>query len=117
MIAIGSDHRGYNLKEAIIEYLKRENIEYKDFGTNSEERVDSMPIVDNVAKAIQKGECENGILICGTGFAMTITANKYKGIMSVPCSSEFMAIRSKEHNNINVLSLRSRNSWKYRKWC
>jgi len=110
MVAIGSDHRGYELKEEIIKYFKERGTKYKDFGTDSEERVDTFPIVDSVAKSIQNKECDRGILICGTGFAMTITANKYKGIMCVPCYDEFAATRSKQHNNINLLAIRSRTS-------
>ncbi|MCL2342020.1 MAG: ribose 5-phosphate isomerase B [Firmicutes bacterium] len=105
MVAIGSDHRGYALKEEIIKYFKEMDIEYKDFGTYSEERVDSLPIVEKVAKSIQNKECDKGILICGTGFAMTITANKFKGIMCAPCYDEFTAIRSRQHNNANVLAM------------
>ena len=105
MIAIGSDHRGYKLKEEIKKYLTEMNLNYKDFGTDSEERVDTIPIVVSACESIQKKECDRGILICGTGFAMTITANKFKRIICVPCVDEFGAIRSKQHNNANMLAL------------
>ena len=105
MIAIGSDHRGYKLKEEIKKYLTEIDLEYKDFGTNSEERVDSLPIVFNTCQSIQKKECDRGILICGTGLAMTITANKFKGIMCAPCYDVLSAERSKQHNNSNMLAL------------
>jgi len=105
MLAIGSDHRGYQVKEDIKKYLDEKGIEYKDCGTYSEERVDSLPIVDSLCKLVQSKECEKGILICGTGFAMTITANKYKRIICAPCYDEFGAERARQHNNANVLAL------------
>lgn len=105
MIAIGSDHRGFPLKEEIKKYLEELNWEYTDFGTNSEERVDSLPIVVNACESIQNGKCDRGILICGTGLAMTITANKFRGIMCAPCYDELSATRSKQHNNANMLAL------------
>ena len=105
MIAIGSDHRGYKLKEDIITYFKETKIEYKDFGTYSEERVDTLPIVANICESIQNKECDKGVLICGTGFAMTITANKFKRIICAPLFNEFGAERAKQHNNANVIAL------------
>lgn len=105
MIAIGSDHRGYSLKESIKKHLEEKGIKYLDCGTDSEERVDSLPIVAKLCKAVQNKECEKGILICGTGLAMTITANKYKRIMCAPCYSELSSERSRQHNDANVLAL------------
>jgi ribose 5-phosphate isomerase B len=105
MIAIGSDHRGYNLKENVKEYFIKENIEYKDFGTISEDRVDTLPIVEKLCKSIQNKETEKGILICGTGLAMSITANKFKRIMCALCYDELAAQRSREHNDANVLAM------------
>ncbi len=80
MIAIGSDHGGYKLKEEIKKYLEEKDIEYKDYGTNSEERADYPEIAKKVAEAIQNGEADKGILICRSGFGMTVAANKFKGI-------------------------------------
>jgi len=105
MIAIGSDHRGYKLKEAIKEYLEGQGIKVIDFGADSEERVDSLPIAKSVCKSVQSGEAERGILICGTGLAMTIIANKFKRIMCTLCNDELSATRSKEHNDSNLLSM------------
>lgn len=120
MIAIGSDHRGFKLKEEIKVFLDNnkliyneetkewetnKDLEYKDFGTFSEDRVDTLPIADAVCKAIQSGECDRGILICGTGLAMNIIANKHKGIMATPIYNELLAMRSKEHNESNVAIL------------
>jgi len=105
MIAIGSDHRGYKLKEEIKNYLRNQNIEVVDFGAESEERVDSLPIATNVCKLIQSGKVEKGILICGTGLAMSVIANKFKGIICTLCNEELSAIRSKEHNDSNMLAI------------
>lgn len=80
MIAIGSDHGGYQLKEKIKKYLEEKDIEYKDYGTNSEERTDYPIYAKKVAEAIQNGEADKGILICRSGFGMTVVANKFKGI-------------------------------------
>ena len=106
MIGIGSDHRGFKLKEELKKYLKEElNVECEDFGTYSEERVDTLPIVGKLCKNVQEKNLEKGILICGTGFAMAFTANKFKRIIAVNCVDEFGAKRSREHNNSNILTL------------
>lgn len=105
MIALGSDHGGYKLKEEIKKYLDEIGIKYKDFGTNSEERTDYPIYAKKVAKSIQNKECTSGILICKTGFGMTIVANKFKGIRCAPCYDEETAKQAKEHSNINILSL------------
>ena len=105
MIAIGSDHRGYKLKEEIKKYLEDENIEYKDFGTYSDERMNFPGIGKLVAKSVQDGDAEKGILICGTGFGMAIVANKYRGIRCTPCVTENAARYAKSHNNANILAL------------
>ena len=105
MIAIGSDHRGYKIKQTIIQYFTEQKIEYKDYGTNSEERMDYPIIAKAVAESVQNGNCELGILICGTGFGMSIVANKYKGIRCAPCCNEETARLAKEHNNSNILAL------------
>ncbi len=104
-IAIGADHRGYKLKEKIKNYLNEKDIEVIDCGTDSEERTDYPKIVANVAKMVQKHEAEQGILICGTGFGMCITANKYRGIRSAPCYNVETAKFAKLHNNTNVLAI------------
>jgi ribose 5-phosphate isomerase B len=105
MIAIGCDHGGYALKEEIKKYLDEKGIEYKDFGTDSTERTDFPIYAKKVAKAVQTGECENGILICKTGFGMAITANKFKGIRCAACYDEATAKQAKEHSNVNILAL------------
>ena len=105
MIALGSDHGGYKLKEEIKKYLDEIGIKYKDFGTNSEERCDYPEFAEAVAKSVQKKECEKGILVCGTGFGVSIVANKYKGIRCAACYNQESAKFAKLHNNINVLAL------------
>lgn len=105
MIALGADHGGYKLKEEIKKYFDEIGIEYKDFGTYNEERTDYPVYAEQVAKSIQKKECSSGILICKTGFGMTIVANKFKGIRCAPCYDEETAKQAKEHSNINILSL------------
>lgn len=109
MIAIGSDHRGYKLKEELIKYLKEKEIEVKDVGTYSEERAEYPNIASKVAKAVQSKECEQGILICGTGCGMSIVANKYKGIRCTVCHNEYTAKHARLHNNANVLAMGAEN--------
>lgn len=105
MIAIGSDHGGYKLKEEIKRYLEEKGIEYKDFGTYSEERADYPIVAKEVATSVQKKECQKGILICRSGYGMAMVANKFKGIRSAPCFSEQAAKFSRMHNDTNVLAL------------
>ena len=105
MIAIGSDHGGYKLKEEIKKYLEEKEIEYKDFGTMSEESIDYPRIAKEVAKAVQLNECEKGILICRSGIGMSMCANKYKGIRCAVCYKEETAKFSRMHNNSNILAL------------
>ena len=108
MIALGADHGGYKLKEEIKKYLDEIGIEYKDFGTNSEERCDYPEFAEKVAKAVQSKECEKGILVCGTGFGVTIVANKFKGIRCASCWNEDVAKLLKGHNNANIIALPGR---------
>lgn len=108
MIALGSDHVGIELKEKIIEYFDEEGIKYKDFGCYTNERVDYPEFAKAVANAILGGECEKGIIFCGTGVGISIAANKIDGIRAVVCSDPYSAKLSKEHNNTNILSLGAR---------
>ena len=105
MIAIGADHGGYKLKEEIKKYFDEQGIEYKDFGTYSEERVDYPDIAKEVAKAVQSKKCDRGILICRSGYGMSMVANKFKGIRSAPCFEETAAKFSRMHNDSNMLAL------------
>lgn len=105
MIAIGSDHGGYKLKEEIKKYLDEKEIEYKDMGCMNEERVDYPNIAKEVAKEVQTNKCDRGILICRSGIGMAICANKFKGIRCASCHNEYTAKYSKLHNNTNVLAI------------
>ena len=108
MIALGSDHGGYKLKEEIKKYLDEIGLEYKDFGTHNEERCDYPEFAEKVAKAVQTKECEKGILVCGTGFGVSIVANKFKGIRCASCWNEEVAKLLKGHNNANIIALPGR---------
>jgi ribose 5-phosphate isomerase B len=107
-IAIGSDHVGYPLKEDIKTYLGELGYVYEDFGANSAERTDYPLFAREVTSAISSKQADAGILICGTGVGMAITANKVKGIRAVVCSEPYSAMLSRQHNNTNVLALGSR---------
>lgn len=108
MIAIGCDHGGFNLKNAIMKRLSELGEEYRDFGTFSEESCDYPDIAKKVCKAITDGECDKGILVCGTGIGMSIAANKIKGIRAAHVTDTFSARMTKEHNNANVICLGER---------
>ena len=108
MIAIACDHGGYELKLLIEKHLDEKHIAYKDFGCDSTKSVDYPEYAYPVAKAVAAGECEKGILICGTGIGMSIVANKVKGIRCALCSDTFSAHATREHNDSNVLALGGR---------
>ena len=109
MIALGNDHGGYKLKEEIKKYLEEVGIEYKDFGSFSDERTDYPIYASQVAEAVSKKECDSGILICRSGHGMTIVANKYKGIRAANIQSEEEARRAKADDNINIIALSGDN--------
>ena len=106
MIALGADHGGFLLKEAIKAYLEQENIAYHDFGTYSEDSVDYAPIAEQVAHAVANGEAEKGILCCGTGIGISIAANKVKGIRAYEVERR---LRNSRRNNPLSCSRSSRN--------
>ena len=108
MIALGCDHGGFGLMQEVIKFLEENNYEYKNFGTYSEESCDYPDYAKKVAEAIQKGECEKGILICGTGIGISITANKFKGIRAALCHDCFSAKATREHNDANIVALGAR---------
>ena len=108
MIALGSDHGGFELKQEIMAHLEKRGLEYRDFGTYSEASCDYPDYGRAVALAVAGGECERGILICGTGIGISITANKVKGIRAALCGDVFSAAMSREHNNANVICLGER---------
>lgn len=108
MLALGCDHGGYELKQEIMKYLEKNGIAYKDFGCYSEESVDYPTYAHVVAHAVADGECEKGILICGTGIGISIAANKVKGIRAALCTDCFCAQATREHNDANILALGGR---------
>ena len=108
MIALGCDHGGYELKQEIKKYLDEKEIEYKDYGCDSLDSVDYPVYAKKVAHAILDGECEKGILICGTGIGISITANKFKGIRAAVCTDCFTAEATRLHNDANILALGGR---------
>ena len=108
MIGIGSDHGGFALKEAIKKHLEERGLEYKDYGTYSDASCDYPVYGRAVAKAVAAGECQLGILICGTGIGISITANKVPGIRAALCSDCFSAEATRLHNNANILALGAR---------
>lgn len=108
MIAVGSDHAGYELKNQLMEHLKNREYEVKDYGTYSEESCDYPDYAKQVANAVAGGEAEKGLLVCGTGIGMSIAANKVKGIRAAVLSDEFSAEATRSHNDANILCLGAR---------
>lgn len=108
MIALGCDHGGFNLICAIKKYLDEKGIEYKEFGTFSDDSVDYPIYAYKVAKAVTEGDCELGILCCGTGIGISMAANKVKGIRAACCSDYFSAKYTRLHNDANALCMGAR---------
>ena len=108
MIAIACDHGGYELKLEILDYLRRNNIAFKDFGCDSTEAVDYPVYAREVTAAINENSCDKGILICGTGIGISIAANKVPGIRCALCTDCFCAEATRQHNDSNVLALGGR---------
>lgn len=108
MIALGSDQAGYELKQEIIKYLEEKGLEYKDYGSYSAEACDYPVYGKKVAHAVADGECEKGILICGTGIGISIAANKIKGIRAALCSDCFSAEATRLHNDANIIAMGAR---------
>jgi ribose 5-phosphate isomerase B len=108
MIAIGCDHGGYGLKQEIIGYLEKAGFSYKDYGCYDAASCDYSVYGKAVARAVASGECEKGILICGTGIGMSIAANKVPGVRCALCSDCFSAQATREHNDANVIALGAR---------
>ena len=107
-IAIGCDHVGYELKKRVIDHLTEKGHEVVEFGTNSTERTDYPIYGEKAANAVASGECDRGIVICGTGIGISISANKVKGIRCVVCSEPYSALLSRQHNDTNMLAFGSR---------
>ncbi len=107
-IAIGCDHGGLEHKDAIVAHLKERGFEVKDSGIYENHSVDYPDIAVKVCADITSGECERGILVCGTGIGMSLAANKVKGIRAAACSEHFSAKYTRLHNNSNILCLGGR---------
>lgn len=105
MIAIGSDHGGYDLKQCVIRHLEEKGIPYEDMGCNSKESCDYPVFGRAVAKAVAEGRCEKGIVICTTGIGISIVANKVKGVRCALCADTLSAKMTRLHNNANVLAM------------
>ena len=108
MIALGCDHGGYALMQSVKKHLDELGLEYKDFGTYSTDSCDYPVYAKAAAGAVASGECERGILICGTGIGISIAANKVKGIRAALCSDCFSAEMTRRHNNANMLAMGAR---------
>ena len=108
MIALANDHGAVDMKKQIKSYLEEKGVQCLDLGTDSHESCDYPVCAEQVAAAVSRGECERGILLCGTGVGMAITANKVSGIRAVVCTEPCSAKLSREHNNTNVLCLGAR---------
>ncbi|MCO1601512.1 ribose 5-phosphate isomerase B [Desulfosporosinus nitroreducens] len=107
-VALGADHGGYELKEAIRTHLETQGIEVLDFGTHSKDSVDYPKYGFAVGSAITKGEADLGIAVCGTGLGISMAANKIPGIRAAVCSETFSARMAREHNDANILALGAR---------
>lgn len=107
-IALGSDHAGLKLKKVIMEHLKEKNLEYEDFGTYTESSCDYPDFALKVAERVAAGEFNFGILVCGTGIGISISANKVPGIRAALCSDTFSAHACREHNDANILAMGER---------
>ncbi len=108
MIALGSDQAGFDLKQEVMAHLSERGLEFEDFGSYDKSSVDYPEYAKKVCKAIIDGDCEKGILICGTGIGISITANKFKGIRAALCTDCFMAEATRLHNDANILAMGGR---------
>lgn len=107
-IAVACDHAALPLKKRVMRYLDSRGIQYKDYGTDSEEVCDYPVYAWKAAKAVAEGDCDRGLLFCGTGIGISLAANKVKGIRCAVCSDCYSARLSREHNDTNMLALGSR---------
>ena len=108
MIAIGCDHGGFALKQEIMRWLTENGWEYRDLGCYTEESCDYPVYGKAVAKAVTEGDCDLGIVICGTGIGISLAANKVPGVRAALCTDCFMAEASRQHNDANILALGGR---------
>src|SRR5687768_5071109 len=104
-IAIASDHAGFEMKEFVISFIEGKEIAFKDFGPNSADSVDYPDFAHPVAKAVELGECACGILLCGSGNGVAMTANKHAAIRAALCWDDEIAALARKHNNANILCI------------
>ena len=107
-IAIGSDHAGFEYKEDLISFLEAKGLPFHDFGTHTSESVDYPDFAHPVSHAVEQGEASFGILLCGSGNGVAITANKHQGIRAALCWGEEIAKLAREHNNANIICIPAR---------
>jgi ribose 5-phosphate isomerase B len=108
-IALGSDHAGYQLKRLVMDHLYKQGIDCEDYGApNGVDAASYVPYSQAVSQAVLEGKADFGILICGTGIGISITANKFPGIRAANCTNEYMARMSRQHNDANILALGAR---------
>ena len=107
-IAIGNDHTAVSMKRHIVSYLTKKGYTLVNFGTDTEERVDYPLYGKAVAEAVARGECDLGILICGTGIGISLAANKVKGIRAAVCSEAYSAAMTRRHNDANIIAFGAR---------
>ena len=110
MIAIACDHAALEMKQTIMKLMEEMGLEYKDFGTYTEDSCDYPIFASRAANAVTSGECDRGILICGTGIGMSIAANKVKGIRCALCHDTFSAEMTRRHNDSNMLAMGARTT-------
>lgn len=109
MVAIGCDRAGYVLKNTVLEFFKARGIEYRDFGVNDDQEMSDYPeVAAKVARCVASGECEKGVLLCGTGIGMSMCANKVDGIRAAVCSEAYSCEYTRLHNDANILCLGGR---------
>lgn len=104
-IAIGSDHRGSDLRRSVVGFLVSEGYSVEDISTDDRASVDYPDVASSIAQRVSFGEADRGILICGTGIGMCVVANKYPAVRAAPCSNDITAELSRRHNDANVLCL------------
>ncbi len=104
-VALGCDHGGFGIKEAVRKYLEERGVEYEDFGCYSTESVDYAPIAAKVARSVADGKADYGVLMCSTGIGISIAANKVKGIRAAVCTNAHCATMTRRHNNANILCM------------
>ena len=108
-LACGSDHAGFKLKKHLMDHLRKQGVECEDYGAeNGIDASSYVPYASAVASAVVSGQADLGLVICGTGIGISITANKHKGIRAALCTNEYMARMAREHNDANVLALGAR---------